>query len=103
MNAIYRLFRWLMQCGRQWHLLAGLAILFLGLLLCVFAFGLGIYAAAGAATGAVLLTMVLKELYDLLVKGTFFDWTDIAAGMLFPALLWVCLGIGSLLVALGLE
>lgn len=99
---IERLFDWLNRNGRQWHFLAGFFILLISMILCTAVFGMNTFLAGAVSAGAVLAVMMLKELYDLLIKRTFFDWTDIVAGMLFPAAMWVCLGICAILIALGL-
>lgn len=102
MKLIDRLFDWLNQSGRSWHFLAGFFILLIAMIVCTAVFGMNTFLAGGVSSVVVLFAMVLKELYDLLIKKTMFDWTDIVAGMLFPVLLWICLGLCALLLAFGI-
>ena len=99
---INKLFNWLNQSGRNWHLLVGFGIL----LISTVTFGLlgfNIYINATISTGVVFVTMIVKELYDKFIKKTFFDWSDILAGMLSAASLWFWLGICAILIYVGFS
>lgn len=45
----------------------------------------------------VLIIMIYKELYDKYIKKTFFDITDIIAGILFPLFMLILFGIFKLI------
>lgn len=101
MIMINKLFDWLNQSGRSLHLLAGFGILLISMI----AFGLlsfNTYVNAAISSGIVFIAMIVKELYDKYIKKTFFDWSDVLAGMLFPVLLWFWLGICAILIFVGL-
>ena len=101
MIMINKLFDWLNQSGRSWHLLAGFGILLISMVI----FGLlnfNTYVNAAISTIIVFIVMIVKELYDKFIKKTFFDWNDVLAGMLFPALLWFWLGVCAILIFVGL-
>ena len=98
---INKLFDWLNQSGRSLHLLAGFFILLISMI----TFGLlrfNTYINAAISSGIVLIAMIIKEFYDKFIKKTKFDWSDILAGMLFPAFLWFWLGVCAILIAVGL-
>ena len=81
---------WINYGGRNKHLIISMIICLI--LLPIFAnLIFNIYIASVLVTSIDLIILIIKELYDKYIKKTFFDITDIIAGMIYPICIWLSL------------
>lgn len=84
------------ESNRINHALGGFATTF-AIMVAVCAWNISVFIGAFVATLSTLTTMVSLEVKDK-TAGNKFDWLDILAGMTFPIILWLILGIAGILI-----
>lgn len=79
---------WINYGGRNKHLIISI-IIYLILLPIFVNLELNIYISFLIVTIIDVVILIIKELYDKYIKHTFFDYTDIIAGMIYPICIWL--------------